>query len=374
MRAALEAKQYVLDNYDELHEDSEVAWDWAYGWAEDPQTEVSALHHAMNFLIEEGRESFETECQCNVELRDDEGIELKATVEEITNKVSRFPRFHCPLDTHFVTTHIDVNKELLTYVTMSSPQVLRPSILDYGTWPRQPGSLWEKGRVINSLQRHYSDIPELENQIYMGLCDLLSSLVETEYPREDGSNLVHNFITVDMGWKIDDVQRAIRDSTHRHIMACARGQGLTAQVKEFGQRHYSPDCLVFHHCALVPTIDRQMMALYMDVNYFKTQVHKGFKARQGIINSIDLFQPRTNETHLLYAEHCVAESPAEDHSEKDGRTVIIWSPPKGDNEYFDNTVGCLANLMRLGCKLSSNQLLKKKKMNMQDYMKQQRGA
>ena len=372
LRAALDAKKYVEANYDELHEGAEVAWDWAYGWDEDPQTEVSALHHAMNFLIEEGRESFETECQCNVEAKDESGAEIKATLDEVTSKVGRFPRYHCALDTQFITTHIDVNKDVLTYVTMSSPQILRPSVLDYGTWPRQPGSLWEKGRIINSLSRHYPDVPELENQIYSGLSDLLSLLTEREYPREDGAQMLHNFITIDMGWKIDDVQRSIRDSTHRHILACAKGMGLSARVKEFGQKHYGPDCLVFHHCALVPTLDRAMMALYMDVNYFKTMLHKGFKARPGIANSIDLFLPGTNETHLQYAEHIISESPTEDRNEADGRTVIVWSPPKGDNEYFDNSVGCLANFMRLGCKLSSNQLKGTKKIDMQEYMNKQR--
>jgi len=368
MRAALEAKQYVVDNYNKLHEGAEVSWDWAYGWNEDPQVEVSALQHAMNFLIEEGAEAFETECQCNVELKDEDGQEIKATTEEIINKTSRFKQYECPVDTTHITTHIDINKEVLTYVTMASPQVLRPQIIDYGTWPKQPGAFWEKGKVLNSLQRMYKDTPELENQIYLGLTDLLASLTEREYPREDNALLVHNLITVDMGWKIDEVQRAIRDSTHRHIIHCARGQGLTARVKEFGQRHYGPDCIVYHHCALVPTIDRQGTALYMDVNYFKTMFHKGIKARSGIIRSISLFQPSPGKSHLQFANHCTAESPFEDRNEAEGRSVIIWSPPKGDNEYFDNAVGCLANFMKLGVKLTTSDNKPKKKMDMQEYM------
>jgi hypothetical protein len=370
LRAALDAKQYVIDNYDMLHEGSEVSWDWAYGWNEDPQVEVSALHHAINFLIEEGPEAFETECQCNVELKDTDGQEIKATTEEIIKKVSRFSRYHCAVDTQFITTHIDVNKEVLSYVTVASPQVLRPSIIDYGTWPKQPGSIWEKGKIMNSLQRMYSHTPELENQIYLGLVDLLANLTEMEYIKEDNSTLVHNLITVDMGWKIDEVQRAIRDSPHRHIIHPARGQGLTARVKEFGQRHYGPDCIVYHHCALVPSLDRQLMALYMDVNYFKTMFHKGIKSRSGIIRSIDLFVPAPGESHLLFGQHCVTESPFEDRNEAEGRSVIIWSPATNDNEYFDNSVGCLANLMKLGVKLSTSDNKPKKKMDMQEYMNQ----
>lgn len=371
LRAALEAKKFVEDNYEKLHEGSEVSWDWAYGWAEEPQTEVSALHHAMNFLIEEGPESFETECQCNVELRDEDGQEIKCTTEQIVRKTSRFERYHCPLDTQFVTTHIDVNKGILTYVTMTSPQILRPSVIDYGTWPRQPGSIWEKKTLVNPLSRQYPDVPEFENQIYLGVSDLLAQLTEQEYIREDGSLMVHNMITVDVGYRIDEVLRAIRDSPHRHIVFGARGQGLTANVKEFGQRHYGPDCMVFHHCALVPTLDRQGMILYADVNYFKTMFHKGIKSRSGIIRSIDLYNPPQGSSHLQFAQHCTSESPFEDRNELEGRTVIIWTPPKGDNEYFDNAVGCLANFMKLGCKLSSSDVKPEKKMDIQDYLNQQ---
>ena len=367
-RAAVASKEYVLANYDELHEGHEASWEWAYGWAEDPVTEVSALHHAMNMLLENGPEAFETECQCNVELRGSDGQEIKCTPEQIIHKTSRFNRFECSVDTHFVTTHIDVNKELLTYVTMGCPQVLRPSVIDYNTWPRQPSNIWAKGKVVNSLQRFYTHIPELENQIYIGLVDLLAYLTETEYRREDGAALMNNLITIDMGWKIDEVQRAIRDSPHRNLIHCARGQGLTARVKEFGQRHYGPDTMVYHHCALVPTLDRQGMALYMDVNYFKTMLHKGVKAREGITRSINIFNPSPGESHLMLAQHWCSESPFEDRNEADGRNVIIWTPPKGDNEFLDNAVGCLANFMKLGVKLTSTENKPIKKMDMQEYM------
>lgn len=374
LRAALEAKQFVIDNYDELHEGHDCSWEWAYGWDEDPQTEISALHHAMNFLIEEGPDSFESECQCNVEAKNEDGTDIKATIEEITSQVSRFPRFHCPVDCKYITTHIDVNKGVFTYVTMASPQIFRGSVVDYGTWPKQPGSMWEKGKLINPLTKQYPDIPELDARLYIGLSDLLDKLVEQEYTREDGAKLIHNLITIDMGWKIEEVQRAIRDHSHRHIMHCARGQGLSAKVRQFDEKKYGADCIVYHHCALLPTIDRQLMALYMDVNYFKTMVHKGFKSRQGIIGSIELFHNDHMSNHVQFARHVVSESPMEDKDDTKGITVIIWSPPKGDNEYFDNIVGCCANFMKLGVKLSSNELKQNTTFDMQEYINAQKKA
>jgi hypothetical protein len=371
IRARIEARAFVEKNYDVLHEGAEVAWDWAYGWAEDPQTEISALQHAMNFLIEEGPESFETECQCNVSAKDADGEEVRATINQICEKVTHFPRYHCPVDTQFITTNIDVNKRILTYCTMSSPLIFRPSVIDYGTWPAQPGATWKKDTVVHSLARQYPDITEDHLLIYQGVKDLINKLHTQEYYREDG-NIMHNhLITVDMGYQMDEVQRAIRDSEARSIVTCYRGQGIDAKRKQFMDRHYGPDCQKHFHCATTPTNDKLLMVLYTDVNFWKTRIHRGIKTRPGITGSIDLFETEKGESHLLLARHWISETPTEDYYPAEDRRVIVWSSPKGDNEYFDNGVGCLANFMKLGCKLRAKRH-KSGTYNIQDYVNMQR--
>jgi hypothetical protein len=87
---------------------------------------------------------------------------------------------------------------------------------------------------------------------------------------------------------------------------------------------------------------------------------------------MDIFAPDRSSNHLLFGRHCNAESPMEDKDDSKGITVVIWSPPKGDNEYFDNTVGCIANLMKLGVKLSSSEIKQSRTYNIQDYINTQK--
>ena len=184
----------------------------------------------------------------------------------------------------------------------------------------------------------------------------------------------NNLILVDMGYQIDEVQRAIRDSEHRNISMCYRGQGIGAKDKQFMDRHYEKHAEKHFHCATVPTTDRTLTVLYSDVNYFKTQFHKGIKSRADIGGSISLYSPERQSEHLLLAKHCLAETPEEDFFEKEDRRVICWKNVKEeDNEYFDNFVGCLAGLFKLGCEIRG----KKKKQgtySIKDYIQKQKEA
>lgn len=373
LRAKLEAKQYVENNYEMLHKGSVVAWDWAYGWGEDPVTEISALHHAMNFLIDEGSEAFETECQCNVTARDEDGTEVKATVKEIVDKTSGRSRLHCAQETQYVTTHIDINKRVLTYLTMSSPEIFRPSVIDYGTWPRQPGATWEKDSIVQSLERAYPEVSEETEWIYKGLYDLLTFLNERVYYREDGQELKNKLISTDQRYLGDTVQQVIRDHPARSICCTYSGIGLKAKSKPFMSRHYGTDCQVHFHCATIPTFDRLLPLLHTDVNFFKTLLHRGVKKGKGEIGSVDIFEPDKGTNHLLLAKHWTSETPTEDKDVDSGNTIIVWSGNRGDNEWFDNATGCLANLQKLGVKRSEARANRSKRTySMQDYINNQK--
>lgn len=372
LKARLRARQYVEENYEMLHEGADIAWEWAYAWAEDPQTEISALQHAMNFKIEEGDDAFESECQCNVAPRIEEVDGIKSTLDEILNKVHDYPRRRCPLEVKYICTHIDVNKNVLTYTTVGSPKDFRPMIIDKGEWPEQQGATWKKSDISWTLKRKYPDVPEEHEQRYVGLKELINYIGNLTYIREDQLVMHNNLIMVDMGYSIDEVQRAIRDSDFRGITMCYRGQGLRAKDKPFMDRHYEKHAEKHFHCATVPTTDRTLTVLYSDVNYFKTIFHKGIKTRSDIGGSISFYRPERQSEHLLIAKHCLVEVPQEDYFEKEDRRVIFWQNPKEeDNEYFDNIVGCLAGLFKLGCEIRTR-AKKASTYSIQDFMNKQR--
>jgi len=374
LKAQLRAKKFVEDNYEALHEGAEVSWDWAYAWNEEPQTEISALQHAMNYKIEEGDDAFESECQCNVAPRIEEVDGIKATLDEILTKTHDFPRRRCPVEAKYICTHIDVNKNLLTYTTVCSPKDFRPMLIDKGEWPEQQGATWSKKDIIYTLRKKYPDIPENHERIYWGLRSLINYIGNLNYIREDNLVMQNNLILVDMGYSIDEVQRAIRDSDYRNISMCYRGQGIRAKEKQFMDRHYEKHAEKHFHCATVPTTDRTLTVLYTDVNYFKTLWHKGIKSRPDIGASISLYAPERHSEHLLLAKHCLVEVPQEDYNEKEDRRVIYWENPREeDNEYFDNFVGCLAGLFKLGCEMRGRKR-KQGTYSIRDYIEKQKGS
>lgn len=372
LEARLKGREFVEQNFEEMHRGAEVSWDWAYAWAEDPQTEITALQHAMNFKIEEGEEAFESECQCNVAPRIDEAAGIRCSIDEIINKVHNWPRFKCPVETKFIVSHIDVNREVTTYVTLGSPKEFRPMVLDYGTWPEQQGATWRKRDMVYTLTKQYPDIPEEHERRYWGLRELINKLGKQTFIRDDNLVMHHNLIVVDMRYSIDEVQRAIRDSDYRNITMCFAGQGISAQTKQFMDRHYGKESEKHFHCATVPTDDRTMTVLYTDVNYFKTAFHKGIKSRPDICGSLSLFTHERPSGHMMYAKHCITEVPEEDYNEKENLRVLVWSNPKDeDNEFFDNTVGAMAALFKLGCEIRMKRA-KKGTYNMQEYIDKQK--
>jgi len=371
-RARLAARKFVEENYEALHAGSEVSWEWAYAWSEEPQTEISALQHGMNFLIENGVEAFESECQCNVTpvISDTEGV--KATVDEIVNKIHDLPRRYVSIDCTYICTHIDVNNAILTYGTVASPKDFRPMVIDYGEWPDQRGVIWAKGDIMNTLHRMYPMTTEVEEYIYLGVKDLINYIGDQIYTREDNLEMQNNLILVDMGWKVDPVQQAVRDSNYRSITCCYRGQGLGAKDKPFMDRHYTKGSQKHFHCATVPSRDRTLKVVYSDVNYFKTEFHRGVRIKSGLPGSFSMFRPERVGQHLLAARQCVSEDPIDDVDDKQKTRVIIWrkTTKASDNEYFDNFVGTFAGLFKLGCEKRAKQR-KKGTFSMQDYIDQQ---
>ena len=97
----------------------------------------------------------------------------------------------------------------------------------------------------------------------------------------------------------------------------------------------------------MPTPDRTLLKLSVDVNYWKCEVHLGFSREPTESGSISVFLPEFNNQHIMIAEHCTAEVPSWDVDPRTDRRVAVWSEI-GENEFFDNIVGCLAIFAMLG--------------------------
>ncbi len=379
-RAAMEARKYVEDNYEMLHKGAIVSWDWAYGWDEDPQTEISAVQHAYNIILDDGWEDFEYECQCNTEygLYED-GETIHCPPEVILTKINPLPRKKVPQGTLEIVTHIDVNKDYLSYVTVASGDPFRPYIINYGTHPKQPGIL-SKLNVAVPLRSLYPNVTDYREILYLGVKDLLQTLAHQPFLREDGVELFNSVIGIDVKFEEDYIIRACKDSSLPSLILPTWGIYVSPDEEALHERSYPEGSRPYHNCVERPVRSRTIDYLNVDANYFKTEVHKAFNQTIGLRGSLTMFTPEWVDQHKPIADHCNAERPEREPGRKTNRTRIVWKENRhrADNEYFDNIANCFALLVRQGIDIkpvhSSLKMSKEQQaVDMADYMKSQKG-
>lgn len=379
IRAMMEAKKYVEDNYEELHAGAEPSWEWAYGWDEDPQTEISAVQHAYNIILDDGMEDFEYECQCNTEYgMYDEGETMHASPQTIMSKVNHFERRRVPQATVKVVTHIDVNKDYLTYLTVASGDPFHPYIVDYGTHPQQPGII-SKRNVGRSLRTVYPGIDDYREVLYLAVKDLLQTLAHKPYPREDGIDVYASAIGVDLKYEEDFIIRACKDSALNALIVPTWGVFVSPDEELIHERSWPEGSVVYHNCVEKPNRNRTVAYLNLDTNYFKTEVHKAFNQTLGLRGSLSMFKPERIDQHKVIADQCNEEYPERSPGKKTNRTRIIWKEKRhqADNEFFDNIANCFALLTKVGISIKATPQAKEtkqeKQFDMAAYMKSQRG-
>jgi hypothetical protein len=104
-KAIHDSLQFFKDNKETMLEGAEWSWEWAYGWDEDPQTEIHPVQHFYNIWINEGEKTARTECQCEVILEDEDLEDPRATVDIILSRRIDKPAFTCNLETRKIVTH-----------------------------------------------------------------------------------------------------------------------------------------------------------------------------------------------------------------------------------------------------------------------------
>jgi len=378
-RAALAARKFVEDNYEDLHKGAEVTWDWAYGWEEEPQTEISPVQHAYNIILDDGWEDFEYECQCNTEYGlYDEGETIHAKAETIITRINSLPRRRVVQSTSKIVHHIDVNQDFLTYTTIASADNFHPFLIDYGTHPHQPG-VFSKRNVRLSLRAMYPETQDYREAIYLGLKDLLLTLAHRPYIREDGREIYTSVIGVDAKFEEVYTLSAIRDSKLTSLVLPCWGMGIGPDDDLIHEKNYPDGSRIYHNAVEKPVKDRSMDFFNYDTNFFKTEVHKAFNQTPGLRGSLTMHEPEFTDQHKVIGDHCNTEIPVKKKGIRTNRTRIVWEEKahQVDNEYLDNLSCCFALLSRFGITIKPSPSVKSTKeekgLDMQAFMNQQKG-
>lgn len=376
IRAGLEARKFLEENYEEMHRGAVASWEWCYAYNKRPQLEISAVQHAMNYKLLKPL-TFESECQVRTDYREEINEEIQAKPELILSRISHTARRTTHKHHRHIVTHIDIHKHILTYVTLSSPEnQFEGQIIDVGTFPDQPGA-WKKHKIARPLHTQYPHISrELpEDIVEQGLLDLIDHLATSTYRREDGVELTHSIIGIDSQFYTETVHKVCRMSVFKSLLVPCVGVGIEEKDLGIAERRYTKDCEKHYHCVDIPTPDRTLTALHIDTNYMKSAVHKGFIRDSGP-GTIRLYEPSWVGEHTLYANHLNEEHPEVRENPKTKRRLIVWrtSSHQPNNDHFDNTSGCIALLSKLGVPFAVQASRPRPRLDMANYIEKQKSS
>ena len=331
-RARKRSMEFYIANREAMDDGAEASWEWAYAWDDEDPTEISAVQHAYNFLIDDGESAFMSECQ-NQPLRSTVSSFELMTVDEIAAKQSHTKRLEVPSGRDRIVAAFDVQPKSLVWAVGAFDEKMTGTVIDYGLWPerRSIGVKYRRGGK-GSLQDKYRQYESLEEQIYAGLHECFEFLSEREYVREDGAVLPLSKVFCDRGFETDTIDLFCLNNAIVHgCKGAPLGPGdlpLPERKPKDGEKN--GDNWQYKQSPK----NKKVMYYFIDGNHWKTQVHRAFQVGTGGDGSLDFFKGKTSE-HKIVGQHCHAEYP----ETVDGvyREFEVWHEKTGRpvNDMFD---------------------------------------
>lgn len=331
-----------------MDEGFNVAWTDAYKRG----VEISGQQHAWNLRLE-FEEQFEAEFQ-NEPLPDTPQSSSSIVAELVLKRLNGLATRVAPLASTKVTAFIDVQGRLLYWLVAAWDDAFSGSIIDYGTWPKQPVRVFSLANAPVGLDNAYPGTSG-EEQIRRGLDDLIGALMGYAFQREDATPTRISRCLIDANWgeRTDLVCEVIRRSPHSSALSPSFGRGIgpnKTPISEWATK--KGDRVGLNWRMPIDHRGRFVRPVLFDTNFWKTFVAARFAAPIGEPGSLTLWG-RESELHRPLADHLVAEEKEDIEAKSSGRVVTAWSlrRPGIDNHWFDGIVGAAVGASMEGCSL-----------------------
>lgn len=326
---------FYVENRTAMDEGAKVAWKERF----DP-TEISALQHAMNLLLQRGRAAFWAEYQ-NEPLTDELGDAEQLTHDQIAGKVNGLKRGVIPISCTHLTAFIDIHGKALYWVVVAWEPDFTGYIVDYGTEPEQS----EQNFLLRDIRTTLAAAAPragLEGAIYAGLERLCLRLLQREWARDDGAMMRVDRCLIDANWgkTTDLIYQFCRQSVSAPIILPSHGRYVGASSIPFSAyRRKRGERVGLNWRVPLTSGKRQVRHALYDTNYWKSFVYDRLGVAMGDPGCLSFFG-RKAEQHRLMADHVRAEYSV--RTEGRGRTVDEWKvrAEKLDNHWLDCLVGC----------------------------------
>lgn len=349
--------KFYIDNRAEMDAGASANWEWAYAWNDTNLTEISAIQHAYNILIDLGESVFASECQ-NQPLASAEMARL-LPAKEICRKQHGEKRGVIPKAAEKLVVFVDCQQNVLAWEVMASSTELQAGVVRYGFWPEQKQRYVERKKASPDFDALYPG-QQIEAQLYAALNDFFGWLLQQEWKTADGTPMQFDLALVDSGAWTKTVNLFVDNHKHQIKIMPSQGVGVRASDTPFSQRRKVTGETHGHHFIIKRSREERTKYVMMDVNFWKTKLHELLRAGIGSASYLSLYSASPEE-HLMFADHLRAEFPTQ--TEGRGRKLDEWEilPHRPENEFLDCSVGCLVALSICGCATTGMGQVKKKK-------------
>jgi hypothetical protein len=378
-RAHRESLAYYIAHRDEMDRGAVVSWDWAYAWADDEPTEISAVQHAYNILIDLGPGVFASECQ-NEPMRESGGLPM-LSAREIQAKQSNYARNSFPKECTTLTLFADVHPSILYYAVWAWEPNFTGYCIEYGTFPDQRRGYFSHDGINRRLEDLFPG-RDLDATCTAGLKALIAGsddhhfegLLRREWIDSGGVPMRISRGLVDANGEASDaVKKFIRHSEFSAILAPSYGRGITAKQKPISQWQQSRGRQdIGPEWTYLQPKPGDPQGILFDANFWKTRFHRALALPAGSRSALYLYETEPTD-HRMLADHCTSEKPTE--VTVGSRVVYEFGNPRAgaDNHFFDCMVGNMVAASRAGIKWITPNVKKKPRLSLAEMQQRARG-
>ncbi len=357
------ATEFLRANYADMHAGSSV------GWAErfEPH-QISALQFAMDEWLSNSA-MFACEFQNDPEPESDQ-IDDRISEHDIPLQQHPQKRGIAPLMSTLVTAFIDVQKRAMFWVVVAWAPDGSGFVLDYGVWPEQNQRFETYAKLQTTLDHKYPGKGK-DAALRAGLDDLIATLLNRPWKREDGAPLTIDLALVDTGYEATLIKRAIRESPYKSRLIASKGFGVMAKHRPMGE---TPKTGEKNGDGYVSKFDstHKVQTVNIDTNYWKTQTDARLSTSFGDPGALTLWKDQPAR-HELFASHCRAEPRQLIQAMNTGRMVYEYGEALGrDNHWWDGAVGNVVAADMKGIKVSDGGIAvaEQRKLSVADRQRQ----
>lgn len=283
------ANQFYISNRVAMDAGAIVAWD-----ERKYPTEISALQHIENLLIERGEEAFYAEFQNDPVSRVQSIYEVNEEI--VLKRLNSYDRYIVPDNCNFLTVGIDINYIGLHYQVIASTNDGTGYIVDYGKYPGHDNDyLFDSKKTSGTTEAQ---------AIYQGVYQLIDELVNIKRFIQKGGQKNIDGILVDCGgtWMkvVFNVCRQLNMSMPVPVM-CSRGRynkgyNPTRTIGKIGENWFKTK--------FVNMDDGQVIVHNSDI--WRMRYQKAFLSAPGAPGSISIYG-KEKKQHKKLAEHICSE-------------------------------------------------------------------